>query len=188
MYLDSVLKTDPYFYMKAHWAETPWINQPDQPIKVSSANDLSDTISPLFGFDPKLLRDWNEEFQVVSKFPSENVFQRIQKERAVYKVYSDFLEAASAGAQAIIEGKLSSMNPNEPLKQQVYVYNSIFFSYAVDLPTSYVDLTSKDNFPSYTQANHDLAGLHQLQSIEGLENLHNLSTCLVHYKGHRIIC
>ena len=79
------------------------------------------------------------------------------------------------------------MNPNEPLKQQVYVYNAIFFSYAVDDPYSYKDLTSKDQFPSYTQSNHDLTGLHLLQTIENLE-LHHLATCLVNFKGTRIIC
>lgn len=74
-------------------------------------------------------------------------------------MYQDFVEAAVKGAQAIIEGKLTSLNPNEPVKQHVYVYNQIFFSYAVDTPLSYKDLTSIDQFPSFTQANHDMKGL-----------------------------
>ena len=44
------------------------------------------------------MRDWNEEYQVVSKFPATDVMQRIQKERAIQKVYSEFLQAATAGA------------------------------------------------------------------------------------------
>jgi len=84
---------------------------------------------------------------------------RVQKDRAYMKVYQDFTDASIAGAQAIIEGKLTSLNPNEPVKQHVYVYNHIFFSYAVDTPTSYKDLTSTDQFPSFTQANHDIKGL-----------------------------
>ena len=83
---------------------------------MSNADDLSSTINPLFGYDPKAMRDWNEEYQVVSKFPATDVMQRIQKERAIQKVYSEFLQAATAGAQAIIEGKLTSLNPNEPMK------------------------------------------------------------------------
>ena len=134
------------------------------------------------------MRDWNEEYQVVSKFPATDVMQRIQKERAIQKVYSEFLQAATAGAQAIIEGKLTSLNPNEPMKQHVYVYNQIFFSYAIDLPTSYRDLTSSDSFPSFTQANHDLAGLKYLQALTDFQDLYNLATCLVQYKGHRMIC
>ena len=85
--------------------------------------------------------------------------QRMQKDRAVAKIYYDFVDAATKGAQAIVEGKLTSLNPNEPLKQHVYVYNQIFFSFAVDLPLSYADSTTSDSNPSFTQSNHDLQGL-----------------------------
>jgi len=47
----------------------------------------------------------------------------MQKTRAVSKIYNDFAESATKGATAIVEGKLTSLNPNEPLKQQVFVYN-----------------------------------------------------------------
>ena len=83
----------------------------------------------------------------------------MQKDRAVTKVYNDFLDAATQGAKAIIDGKLTSLNPNEPLRQHVYVYNQIFFSFAIDTPTDYQDLTSAENFPSFAQANHDITGL-----------------------------
>jgi len=102
-------------------------------------------------------------------------------------VYQDFVDAAITGAKAIIEGKLTSLNPNEPVKQHVYVYNHIFFSYAVDTPLSYKDLTSSDQFPSFTQANHDIKGLQMLQGID-VPELHHLATCLVDFKGSRMIC
>jgi protein TIF31 len=47
----------------------------------------------------------------------------MQKDRAVAKVYGDFLEAGTKGATAIVEGKIMPLNPNEPMKQHVYVYN-----------------------------------------------------------------
>jgi len=142
---------------------------------------------PLYGIDPKQSHDWNEEFQVVQNFPSENFVQRMQKDRAVSKVYNDFLEAASAGAIALIEGKIVPLNPNEPMRQHVYVFNQIFFSYAVDCPTHYRDSTSAEANPSYTQSNHDLTGLRQLQGV-GIPDLYHLATCLVNYCGHRVIC
>lgn len=79
------------------------------------------------------------------------------------------------------------MNPNEPLRQHVYVYNQIFFSFAVDCPTNYRDSTSIDSNPSYTQSNHDLSGLRQLQGVD-VPDLYHLATCLVNYCGHRVIC
>jgi protein TIF31 len=72
------------------------------------------------------------------------------------------MEASRQGAVAIIDGKLQALNPNEPLRTHVYVYNQIFFSYAIDCPTSYADLTGKENNPSFTQSNHDLTGLRLL--------------------------
>ena len=97
------------------------------------------------------------------------------------------MDAAVKGAKAIIEGKILSLNPNEPVKQHVYVFNHIFFSYAVDTPLSYRDCTSTEQFPSYTQANHDIKGLQMLKAID-VPDLHHLATCLVDFKGSRMIC
>lgn len=68
----------------------------------------------------------------------------------------------------------------------MFVYNYIFFSYTVDLIDSFRDLTTTDNNPSWTQANHDLTGLRSLQFLE-IEGLHYLATTIVNYRGHRII-
>jgi len=51
---------------------------------------------------------------------------------------------------AIINRNLMPLNPNEGEKQQVFVYNYIFFSYAIDLIESFRDLTSTENNPSFT--------------------------------------
>ena len=59
-------------------------------------------------------------------------------------MYQDFTDAAIKGAKAIIENQLTPLNPNESVKQHVYVYNHIFFSYAMDTPLSNGDLTTTD--------------------------------------------
>ena len=99
---------------------------------------------------------------MVKDFPKDTFIQRIQRDRAIQKVYNDFLEASIKGAVAIVNGNLMPLNPNESEKQQVFVYNYIFFSYAIDLPESFSDLTSTENNPSFTQANHDILGLRAL--------------------------
>ena len=43
--------------------------------------------------------------------------QRVQRDRAIMKVYNDFLDAATKGAIAIVNGNLMPLNPNEPEKQ-----------------------------------------------------------------------
>lgn len=42
--------------------------------------------------------------------------QRIQRDRAITKVYNDFLDAATKGAIAIVNGNLMPLNPNESEK------------------------------------------------------------------------
>ena len=116
----------------------------EKKIKVSNFEGIGQTINPMFGFDPKFNHEWNEEFQGLQAFPSESYLQRIQKDRAIIKLYQEFVDASIKGATAIIDGKVTSLNPNEPVKQHVYVYNHIFFSFAVDTPLSYKDLTSSD--------------------------------------------
>jgi len=66
------------------------------------------------------------------------------------------LDAAVKGAVAIVGGNLTPLNPNEAPRQQVFVYNQIFFSFAVDLvgadenDSPFRDLTSLENNPSFT--------------------------------------
>jgi protein TIF31 len=40
----------------------------------------------------------------------------MQRDRAIQKVYNDFLDAAVKGAQAIVNGNLMPLNPNETEK------------------------------------------------------------------------
>lgn len=188
-YFNSILATEPYFLAQVQQPVQSWVAKttPEESVRVSSVDSLGPTLVPLFGIDPKQMHDWNEEFQVVQNFPGENFIQRMQKDRAVSKVYNDFLEAATQGAMAIIEGKMTPLNPNEQLRQHVYVYNQIFFSFGVDHSTNYSDSASNDQNPSYTQSNHDLTGLRQLHKL-GIPDLYHLATCLVNYCGHRVIC
>lgn len=48
------------------------------------------------------------------------------------------------------------------------------------------DLTTQENNPSWTQANHDMTGLRTLQVYE-VPGLHFLATTIVNYRGKRVI-
>ena len=67
----------PTYHKVYHWANF------DKKTKMSNSNELSEVVSPLYGLDPKNMRDWNEEYQVVKDFPQENLAQRAQRERAI---------------------------------------------------------------------------------------------------------
>ena len=42
--------------------------------------------------------------------------QRAQRDRAISKIYNDFLNAATEGAIAIVQGSISPLNPTEQRK------------------------------------------------------------------------
>lgn len=70
------------------------------------------------------------------------------------------MDAATKGAVAIVDKKVSALNPQEELSHHVYVYNQIFFSYATDqLEKPFADLSKVETTLSYSQVNHDLKGL-----------------------------
>ncbi|KAJ4850623.1 hypothetical protein Tsubulata_022193 [Turnera subulata] len=92
-------------------------------------------------------RDWNEELQSCREFPHTTPQERILRDRALYKVTSDFVDAAISGAIGVINRCIPPINPTDPecfhmlvrlqsnfefLYMCQYVHNNIFFSFAVD--------------------------------------------------------
>ncbi|XAR63419.1 hypothetical protein NMG60_11023342 [Bertholletia excelsa] len=77
-------------------------------------------------------RDWNEELQSCREFPHTSPQERILRDRALYKVTSDFVDAAISGAIGVISSCIPPINPTDPECFYMYVHNNIFFSFAVD--------------------------------------------------------
>lgn len=77
-------------------------------------------------------RDWNEELQSCREFPHVTPQERILRDRALYKVTSDFVDAAISGAIGVISRCIPPINPTDPECFHMYVHNNIFFSFAVD--------------------------------------------------------
>ncbi|XP_052211359.1 clustered mitochondria protein [Diospyros lotus] len=77
-------------------------------------------------------RDWNEELQSCREFPHTSPQERILRDRALYKVTSDFVDAAISGATGVISRCIPPINPTDPECFHMYVHNNIFFSFAVD--------------------------------------------------------
>ncbi|KAJ6905390.1 clustered mitochondria protein-like isoform X1 [Populus alba x Populus x berolinensis] len=78
-------------------------------------------------------RDWNEELQSCREFPHSTPQERILRDRALYKVTSDFVDAAVKCAIGVINRCIPPINPTDPECFHMYVHNNIFFSFAVDV-------------------------------------------------------
>ena len=77
----------------------------------------------MYGLDPKGVRDWNEEYQIVKDFANETITEKCQRDRAIMKIYYDFVAAATEGAIAIVKGNMTPLNPTEKRNSHVFVYN-----------------------------------------------------------------
>lgn len=78
-YFNSILATEPYFLTQVPLTSqnASWL-VPEASLKSQSTLSHDDTtLVPLYGLDPRGVRDWNEEFQVVKDFPKETFMQRI---------------------------------------------------------------------------------------------------------------
>lgn len=87
-------------------------------------------------------RDWNTEIQHARDLPRNDVQERILRDRKVYCVQADFLDAARKGAmyntvfithiREVIDGNIPPINPTDGSKAFMYIYNNIFYSFALD--------------------------------------------------------
>ncbi|KAG5042225.1 hypothetical protein JHK87_006140 [Glycine soja] len=171
----------------------------------------------LYGNEPiGMQRDWNEELQSCREFPHTSPQERILWDRALYKVTSDFVDAAINGAIGVISGCIPPINPTDPECFHMYVHNNIFFSFAIDadlekLSKKLVDANSKSWSSSSLQSSSDkdsipVHGESQLAENEqatyasanndlkgtkayqeaDVPGLYNLAMAIIDYKGHRV--
>ncbi|CAM9103094.1 unnamed protein product [Phaeothamnion confervicola] len=104
--------------------------------------------------------------------------------RMLYRVLSEFHQAAVQGAVAIVHGFVSPINLMEPARTHVFVYNNIFFSYAVDSRDAFRAVVG--DVAAHKAAALDLAGVVALNRLD-LPQLNTLATSVVDYRGHRLI-
>lgn len=128
-------------------------------------------------------RDWNEEFQIVKELPKKTLPERVDRERSMFKVNSDFVWAATRGAQLVVEGCLMAINPGEESKIQMFIWNNIFFSMGFDVKDHYKDFGGDD--AAYVAPAKDLQGVKAYSELD-IDGLCVLGTVVVDYQGYRI--
>ena len=148
-------------------------------------NRAEDSILSTFGMEARGdLRDWNAEYQACKELPITNEQEIMLRHRTTGRIYIDFAKAAIQGAVAVIEGNIPPINPVENKRSFVYIYNSIFFSPAIDAKNVYADKGGDDT--AYANANHDLKGIEAI-SMSPVDDVHTLATAVLDYNGHRLI-
>lgn len=128
-------------------------------------------------------RDWNEEIQATKELPKKTLPERLIRDRAMFKVHSDFVSAATRGAMAVVENNIMAINPGEDSKIQMYIWNNMFFSLGFDVKDHYIDFGG--DHAAYTAPINDLQGVKALNVLD-IDGLHTLGTVVIDYKGFRV--
>jgi len=174
----------PYERVPTPYQVYSWIGpQMDHNIDAIRAEDA---FSSKLGYEehiPGQTRDWNEELQTTRELPRKNLPERLLRERAIFKVHSDFVSAATRGAMAVIDGNVMAINPGEEAKMQMFIWNNIFFSLGFDVKDHYKDLGG--DAAAYVAPRNDLQGVKVYNAVD-LEGLFTLGTVVLDYRGYRV--
>ncbi|KAI9979861.1 hypothetical protein PInf_027585 [Phytophthora infestans] len=148
-------------------------------------NRAEDELCTTYGMDERgVLRDWNEEYQCCRELPKDTLKAEIVRARVMYKIVAEFVEAATKGAVAIVEGNIPPINPMDDKSAHVYVFNNIFFSVSIDGKSTKDAAGGEEN--AYSAANRDLQGVKAFNDAD-VRDLHTLATTVVDYLGVRVI-
>lgn len=145
-----------------------------------------DTFSSKLGYEeniPGQTRDWNEELQTTRELPRKTLPERLLRERAIFKVHSDFVAAATRGAIAVVDGNVMAINPGEDTKMQMFIWNSIFFSLGFDVRDHYRELGG--DAAAFAAPINDLQGVKAYSAVD-IEGLYTLGTVVIDYHGFRV--
>ncbi|GJQ77230.1 hypothetical protein Trydic_g14899 [Trypoxylus dichotomus] len=145
-----------------------------------------DTFSSKLGYEehiPGQTRDWNEELQTTRELPRKSLPERLLRERAIFKVHSDFVAAATRGAMAVIDGNVMAINPGEEAKMQMFIWNNIFFSLGFDVRDHYKELGG--DAAAFVAPRNDLQGVRVYSAVD-LPGLYTLGTVVIDYRGYRV--
>lgn len=145
-----------------------------------------DTFSSKLGYEehiPGQTRDWNEELQTTRELSRKTLPERLLRERAIFKVHSDFVAAATRGAMAVIDGNVMAINPGEEAKMQMFIWNNIFFSLGFDVRDHYKELGG--DAAAFVAPRNDLQGVRVYSAVD-LPGLYTLGTVVIDYRGYRV--
>lgn len=162
------------------WFDFPKLNHTFDRVRAE------ESLYSILGNDPRNhVREWNEEYQSCKEMPRGTMTERVVRDRTLFKVHSDFVDAATAGAKAVVDKSVLPINPMDPKSSYVYIQNNIFFSFAVDNYDGSKFTTYLDEY-AHANANNDLKGVIAFNEAD-VNGVHTLATAIIDYKGHRVL-
>eukprot|EP00906_Rhabdomonas_costata_P012947 RCo018603 len=130
-------------------------------------------------------REWNEEMQGCRDLPQNTVEEALLRDRILFRVHGDFVEAAVRGVVAAVNRQLAPINPMDPELHHVFMLNNIFYSCAVDGRGLYTAMGG--DHAARVLAKQELQGLKLVSELLPLAGICVIDTIVVDYKGRRMV-
>ena len=175
----------PTSYQTYSWIGKPESHQDHHPLDPVKLDEMFCNRLQQEEHIPGQTRDWNEEIQTTKEMPSETQTDRILRDRSNFKSHTDFVAAASRGAVMVVDGAISALNPIAPQKNQMFLWNHIFFSFAFDC-TNHFEKVGGDS-AAHVSPGQDLQGIKLFNQCE-VEGLYTIGTVIIDYRGYRVVC
>ncbi|KAF0978773.1 hypothetical protein FDP41_001843 [Naegleria fowleri] len=176
-------KKHPFEVTPVPFSVNQWINIEEK--HEYDPNRAEESFFTMLGADPRIQqREWNEEYQSCKELPSGTMEDRLTRDRTLFKIHCDFVDAAVKGAKAVVEKYLSPINPIDKKTSQVYIQNNIFFSFSINSEDA-KDENDMDKF-AYQNANNDLKGVMAFNEAD-VRGIHTLASAIIDYRGYRVV-
>jgi protein TIF31 len=182
--LNMRTKKHPYEVLQAPIAPFNWI----QTFKnhTFDACRAEESQFKILGHDPRIQhRDWNEEFQTCKDLPHDKLEDRVIRERNLYRIHCEFVEAAKEGVKAIVNKTILPLNLGDAEPSQIFVQNGIFYSFSVDNKNPEKAFFGDEI--AYQHSNNDLNGIRSINEVD-TKDVYTLVTALINFKGYRVLC
>ncbi|EFC43515.1 hypothetical protein NAEGRDRAFT_80039 [Naegleria gruberi] len=181
--LSSRIKKHPFEVTPVPFHVRKWINIEEK--HEYDPNRAEESFFTMLGTDPRIQqREWNEEYQNCKELPSGAMDERLIRDRTLFKIHCDFVDAAVKGAKAVVDKSLSPINPTDKKSSHVYIQNNIFFSFSINTDEP-KDENDMDQY-AYENANNDLKGVIAFNEAD-VPGVHTLASAIVDYRGYRVV-
>lgn len=150
-------------------------------LRAENAASIWSEADPL---NPGMIRDWNDDLQNLRELPCVDDASRLFRDRVFFKFNSDYVAAATRGAQAAVLGNIPPMNPADEPESHMFIWNNMFLSFATNSRGIFSALGGEEG--AHVAANNDLKGVRLFSSIPECP-LYTLATVVVDYMGRRVI-
>lgn len=138
----------------------------------------------LDSLDLQTERNYNDEFQAVKDMKSTTFSQFVEGERLLSKIIHEFNVEAVKGSMSILYDGLIALNPDSPKTEQIYLKNSIFYSFIGDINGSFAEKGGDE--AAHAASNQDLTTIKLLNRFN-LKNIRHLLTAIIEFGGRRIL-